>query len=262
MSSQRGGASSNDGEPHRDTGPAYTGAPMPSRQNGAKHTGEPRDPATAHGGHDEQAPQRASQQRAQAQADQGKGAGRIRCVRHLRQARRQDIEDTASDERRGGRAHTGLTRRRSVQLRELQAHSPHLQQDEERQDRRTRTSAAGRQTNRQAELAAVQNIRHLIRNTLARYHSWHLVREPRVQCRFPSRKSNVGNGGNVERSESEGRADEVRAVRQRIPAFRPWAAAALLLQVLPPEGRLSSEKEQARTGGEAEADGEGRAHEA
>ena len=38
-----------------------------------------------------------------------------------------------------------------------------LQQDEERQDRRTRTSAAGRQADHQTKLDAVQNVRHLTR---------------------------------------------------------------------------------------------------
>lgn len=34
----------------------------------------------------------------------------------------------------------------------------------------------------------------------------------------------------------------MRALRQGIPAIRPWAAAEVLFQVLPPESRLSSEK--------------------
>lgn len=59
----------------------------------------------------EQAAQRACQQRLAAQTAQGKSPGRIRRVRHLRQASRQDIEDTTSDERRSRRTHTSLTRR-------------------------------------------------------------------------------------------------------------------------------------------------------
>lgn len=153
------------GSPYKTRECPYTGAPIPAFQqaNGEDSRRQIHGtPGLIHAGRPhEQAAQRACQQRLAAQTAQGKSPGCIRRVRHLRPAGRQDIEDTTSDERRSRRAHTSLTRRRSIQLRELQAHAPQMQQDEERQDRRTRTSAAGWQTGSESKLDAVQNVRHL-----------------------------------------------------------------------------------------------------
>ena len=107
-----------------------------------------------------------------------------------------------------------------------------MQQVQERQDRRTRTSAAGWQTGSESKLDAVQSVRHLTPIP---------GRGPRV-CPLPVASGAVPislpeckrrKQGNNERSESEGSADEVRALRQGIPAFRPWAASEVLFQVLP-----------------------------
>ena len=52
------------------------------------------------------------------------------------------------------------------------------------------------------------------------------------------------------RMKSDKTDEHARALLAGKQTIRPWAAAEVLFQVLPPESRLSSEKEQARTGPE------------
>lgn len=127
-------------------------------------------------------------ERAQAPAAARSCARRVRHMRDLRQAGRQEPAHAAPVERRSRRDHPRVTRRRPTSMGQRTAHAPALQPDQKQQERRIRARPA------RAHATASRNgaaIAHEPMVTSARHArnggegtpavGW---RPPRVQCRY------------------------------------------------------------------------------